>query len=1139
MSSLSLNLLGSFKVSLDGEPIPDLRSSRVRALIIYLAVERSSVHRREHLFTLLWPGMPEKSARHNLSQTLYSLRQTFPDVPGLEKEEPVHLLLADRQTVQINPAAAVQIDIHQLDRLLEGVQIHDHLNLAGCLSCIQSLEQAAALYKGDFLADFYLEDSNHFEDWAQANREAFRRKILECIGRLTEISIQKADYEEARTYAQGQLDIDPLRESTYRQLMEILARSGRRAEALRQYRACLQVFKQELGVDPSRETKDLFERIQTEDLTLTRDIQTLEQNRDEMAEPPEEASATKNILADIPQGPGSVQPSQVSHNLTSQPTAFIGRKKEIAALEHYLGDPKIRLVTLVGPGGIGKTRLALEIAERQIERRISNGEHIFRDGVFLVDLTPLSEGDQLVLSIAEAINIQFTGGAGPENSPKQQLLGYLSDKYMFFIIDNFEQFLVGVELVSEILQAGPGIRIFATSRERLQLRQEQLYPVPALDFRDWKSLEEAEAFTAVKILLQAAQRIRPDFKITVDHLGDLTRICRLVGGMPLALELAAGWVELLSLAEIATEIENRLGFLESEFQDLPHRHRSMQAIFESTWSQLERDEKAMMEQLSVFRGGFTRDAARQVIAGQLRAGATLKLLGRLSSKSLIQADPAQARYQVHELLRQYALERLGQSGEMSITRTAHASYYLDMLGFIEGDIKGGPRQKQALEEIEADYANIGTAWTCALEQDNLEAINQALESLFWFFKIRDRQTEGVELFMQAEVHLVSTPDRASNPIWRRIAGRRIYLDYFAWIGSFEENIKEIEVILIAEQQDRNLAEIALTLECRARFQGQEDQEDIKRSLPIFEEVRSIYHQIGDQFSEYQLIGSLSWSYLIIGELEKRIELIRQQLKMAQKKGDRLTASDAQGVLGQIAERAGCYSEALATYQEVLPVFQEFGDRAHTIEYHIRLGELAFLEGDIHLTRRWIAEAQALAKQSPKRTFQLTLTLINGTLGMILNMDERYRQARQLFQDNLFLRNIVISFFPARNLSYTMCGLGDFSAAREYIRTALVSVIFLKAPGWQVQCLPAAALITANEDQLERAAELLALAYHHPAGATGWLEAFPLVVRLRSRLEKELPQQVYEAAWNRGQTLDLEETVSSLLIENKEINHASI
>jgi len=262
---LTITTLGKLNIQQNGSRVTGFSSRKAEALLVYLAVERGNPIRRESLFTLLWPGMPEKSARHNLRQVLYSLGQTFPEVT-IEGNEFAALLLADRKSVRINPEAAVEVDVHQLDRNLQKTQVHDHLSLGSCDNCIQTLVETVTLYGGEFLGDYYLEDSNAFEDWAQANREAYRIKILETLGSLADIFIQRADYDQARTYANQQLKIDPLREIAYRQLMELLSKSGQRAEALRVYQQCTQVLEIELGTQPSRETTALFEIIRGENL---------------------------------------------------------------------------------------------------------------------------------------------------------------------------------------------------------------------------------------------------------------------------------------------------------------------------------------------------------------------------------------------------------------------------------------------------------------------------------------------------------------------------------------------------------------------------------------------------------------------------------------------------------------------------------------------------------------------------------------------------------------------------------------------------------------------------------------------------------------------------------------------------------
>jgi serine/threonine protein kinase len=267
---LMVTTLGELRFQLGNEIASGFTSRKVEALLVYLAVEKNSVHRRERLFTLLWPGKPESSARNNLRVVLSSLRQAIPEVASIQGEDEfVQLLMANRQTAQINPAAAVEVDIHQIDRLLDAVDVHDHLNLAGCEACVESLQKVVALYRGNFLADFYLEDSTEFEDWAEANREAYRGKVLNTLGRLAEIFIQKGAYDQASKYAFEQVKIDPLREIAYRQLMALYSKSGRRTEALRTYQRCEKILDIELGITPSRETTALYEIISGEDLRET------------------------------------------------------------------------------------------------------------------------------------------------------------------------------------------------------------------------------------------------------------------------------------------------------------------------------------------------------------------------------------------------------------------------------------------------------------------------------------------------------------------------------------------------------------------------------------------------------------------------------------------------------------------------------------------------------------------------------------------------------------------------------------------------------------------------------------------------------------------------------------------------------
>ncbi|KAA3664594.1 MAG: hypothetical protein DWQ04_04895, partial [Chloroflexi bacterium] len=273
-----LSMYGRFQATLNSKPLPGFRTTKVQALLIYLAAEPTTPHRRETLMSLLWPRMPERSARQNLRQSLYNLRRSIPDLPlqlpgsetpGLiEMETAVPLLLTNRQTIQLNPQANVQSDVMQFEQLTNAVQTHDHLDIFHCHDCRQKLEKAIALYKGNFLADIYLDDSNTFEEWAEIKRQSYRRRVLDALETLTTIAIRQASYVEARAYAEKQLEIDDLRESAYRQLMQVLALNGQRSAALTLYETCRRLLFEELAMAPSTRTTERYQQIQGGDLTV-------------------------------------------------------------------------------------------------------------------------------------------------------------------------------------------------------------------------------------------------------------------------------------------------------------------------------------------------------------------------------------------------------------------------------------------------------------------------------------------------------------------------------------------------------------------------------------------------------------------------------------------------------------------------------------------------------------------------------------------------------------------------------------------------------------------------------------------------------------------------------------------------------
>ena len=389
-------------------------------------------------------------------------------------------------------------------------------------------------------------------------------------------------------------------------------------------------------------------------------------------------------------------------------TPFFGRREELAEIARLLADPACRLLTLLGPGGTGKTRLALEAAHRLL----ANTPATLSDGVFFVPLAPLNRFDQLVPAIANAVGFSFCA----DQSPSDQLLDYLRARRLLLVLDNCEHLLDDATacLLVDLLNSAPGLALLATSRTKLNVVGEQVFFVSGLQAPGPEAGEETlpaaalGRYSALQLFQQAARRVRPDFSVTTENLADVVRICRLVDGMPLAIELASAWVEMLPTGEIAAEIERSLDFLESNLRDLPERHRSLRAVFVSSWALLTDEEREALQGLSIFRGNFTRQAAETV------SGASLRTLLGLVNKSWLQpVSGRDGRYQIHPLLRQYASARLiTETQAWRERRQRHAGYYAGRVQQFDEALRGAQPQ-DAHNALRADFEEVlaaGSGW---------------------------------------------------------------------------------------------------------------------------------------------------------------------------------------------------------------------------------------------------------------------------------------------------------------------------------------------------------------------------------------------------------------------------------------------
>jgi predicted ATPase len=445
-------------------------------------------------------------------------------------------------------------------------------------------------------------------------------------------------------------------------------------------------------------------------------------------------------IAGLPDSfPPLVSMDAVPNNLPQQLTEFVGRVHELEEAKRLLG--QTRMLTILAPGGTGKSRLAIQTAADLVGA--------FPDGVFFIGLADITVSSDIVQTIAEELGVGFAA----DEDAQSQLLGYLANKRQLLLFDNFEHLQDGATIVTEILKAAPNVTVLATSRTKLNLSGETTFSLGGLD-TTWDRPEDAVSTSGVALFVDAAKRANAGFSLELDDLDPLAEILELTGGAPLGILLAAAWVDMLPLSEIAEEIRKSLDFLETEMGDVPDRHRSVRAVFDYSWALLSEDERQVFAALSVFHGGFTREAASAV------TGASLRNLQSLVNKSLLTPNPKTGRYSVHELLRQYAEAVLHEDSERcGAIEDAHAAYYGNLTEEVTGKIASAD-QRALLATVEADLDNIRSAWRHYLSKADAGSATKFMPAFYFCYEWRGWYQSALGLFGEATEALAQGDDDA-------------------------------------------------------------------------------------------------------------------------------------------------------------------------------------------------------------------------------------------------------------------------------------------------------------------------------------------------------------------------------------------
>lgn len=650
--------------------------------------------------------------------------------------------------------------------------------------------------------------------------------------------------------------------------------------------------------------------------------------------------------------------SSQQYSLPMQTTPFFGRESEIAEITKLIADPACRLITLVGSGGTGKTRLALQAAAERADE--------FPQGVYYIPLAALYSPHFLILAIAEGLRFSFY----PKEDEKMQLINYLRGKKLMLVLDNFETVLQSADFIVEILNTAPNVKILATSRERISIKGEWVVQVEGMKVPD-RVTENLETYGAIQLFYHNAKRAHASITFSSQDKQHVLKICQLVGGLPVGIELAATWSRTLTCEEIQQEIEKNIDFLQTKMHDVPERHRSLRAVFDYSWNMMNKDERAVMLKLAVFAGGFNRDGAQDVCE------ATLPMLAALVDKSLLRRN-ASGRYEILKTLRQYIVQKLIKRPEnYDEVKNAHSQFFGKLLKRYEDAFLTSKRQT-AISAIGPEIENIREAWHWAMSKKMIETLEMSVKSLVDFFQQKRWYTEGLEVLQKA-LDTVQ-PDSMSALRAHLLHGIGVCIFNTGDLIIAREYLEKSIDIFRAIGDDRNVAETGIDLGTafRKATMWQEAQAVIENSLKIFKGINNIYgmayaynalayvylnngeypnaQQLADQsllywhkIEDYSGIATaldiMARCATYMGKYDTVIELYRESVAASKKGDDKFALARAYNNLATVMQKQNDLENATKYYQEALTIQQEIGNMDGMGTAYLNMAEIARITGD--------------------------------------------------------------------------------------------------------------------------------------------------------------------------------------------------
>jgi len=878
---LRFGLLGPLEVARDGELLA-LGGPRQRALLALLLLHANEVVSRERLIDGLWGARPPETAANALQVAVHGLRRVV-GAGRIETRGTGYLVRVERD----------ELDLERFNALVERARAKE--------TAADGLCEALAIWRGEALADLR---EAPFAAVEAARLEGLRIAALE---RRIDADLAAGLHADLVAELEALVAGEPLRERFRYQLIVALYRAGRQAEALQAYREARRSLVEELGVEPGPELQRLERAILQQDPAL--------------AAPPPRTRV-------------------VSSNLPASSTPLVGRQLELAGLTGLLRRGDVRLVTLMGPGGTGKTRLALEAA-RELEGELADG------GVF-VDLAPLEDPADVLAAVARALSVGEAHGSTVDSVKEA-----LHDKTLLLLLDNFERVDEAAPVVSDLLAAAPGLQVLATSRAALRLSGEYEFPVPPLrvpGLEDARRLEALGRNEAVSLFAARAQAVRHDFRLTAENAAAVVEICIALEGLPLALELAAARCKQLSPQALAARLGERLDVLTGGPRDRPARQQTLRATIEWSYELLGGPQRELFDALGVFAGGCTLAAAEAV------CGAAAEEVEALADRSLVQREEHDGtpRFRMLETVREFAVERLEAHGTAAAAvRRRHADYFTALAeeaGTALWDPVQGPNRAFWLDRLELDYGNLRAALAWA-DRHDAETELRIAAGLFDFWASRCYFEEGRTWLERA----LAQAEGVASPVRAKALHAAAFLaldqgDYARCNELGEESLELYRALGDPEGIGRTVHMLGQA----AAVAG-----DRVRAIALAEESLALARELGHIRGIIVSLVQLSGLAAERGDHDRAAALLDEAVSLGQAHGDEAALAAVRLEQSKLAHDAGHFEAASRYAVEGVRLFQVYGTTIGVASGLRRLALLAEAEGRPERTVRLLGAADAL------------------------------------------------------------------------------------------------------------------------------------------------------------------------------------